>query len=68
MSRQRRHPGTKKRMAREAVTRTTDQRRELHALARDLVARGLASPLILSDTGARRPDDHHQHTDEGSAQ
>lgn len=43
------------------------QRRELHTLARDLVRRGLASPLILSDTGARRPDDHHQHTDEGSA-
>lgn len=67
MSRQRRHPGNKKRMARAGVTRTTDQRRELHALARDLVRRGLASPLILSDTGARRPDDHHQHTDEGSA-
>ena len=49
MSRQRRHPGTKKRMARAGVTRTADQRRELHALARDLVRRGLASPLMLSD-------------------
>ncbi|MET7793281.1 hypothetical protein ABZV25_05560 [Micrococcus luteus] len=66
MSRQCRHPGTKKRMARAGVTRTTDQRRELHALARDLVRRGLASPLILSDA-PRRQQMTPDTTTEGSA-
>lgn len=66
MSRQRRHPGNKKRMARAGVTRTTDQRRELHALARDLVRRGLASPLILSDA-PRRQQMTPDTTTEGSA-
>ena len=66
MSRPRRHPGTKKRMARAGVTRTTDQRRELHALARDLVRRGLASPLILSDA-PRRQQMTPDTTTEGSA-
>ncbi|OFS08393.1 hypothetical protein HMPREF3105_09435 [Micrococcus sp. HMSC31B01] len=66
MSRQRRHPGTKKRMARAGVTRTTDQRRELHALARDLVRRGLASPLILSHA-PRRQQITPDTTTEGSA-
>lgn len=66
MSRQRRHPGNRKRMARAGVTRTTDQRRELHALARDLVRRGLASPLILSDA-PRRQQITPDTTTEGSA-
>ncbi|KZE69849.1 hypothetical protein [Micrococcus aloeverae] len=66
MSRQRRHPGNRKRMARAGVTRTTDQRRELHALARDLVRRGLASPLILSDA-PRRQQMTPDTTTEGSA-
>lgn len=66
MSRQRRHPGNKKRMARAGVTRTAEQRRELHALARDLVRRGLASPLILSDA-PRRQQITPDTTTEGSA-
>ena len=66
MSRQRRHPGNRKRMARAGVTRTTDQRRELHALARDLVRRGLASPLIRSDA-PRRQQMTPDTTTEGSA-
>ncbi|MCV7738803.1 hypothetical protein M3G09_004895 [Micrococcus luteus] len=66
MSRQRRHPGNRKRMARAGVTRTADQRRELHALARDLVRRGLASPQILSDA-PRRQQITPDTTTEGSA-
>lgn len=66
MSRQRRHPGNRKRMARGRVPRTTDQRRELHALARDLVRRGLASPQILSDA-PRRQQMTPDTTTEGSA-
>lgn len=53
-------------MARAGVTRTADQRRELHALARDLVRRGLASPLILSDA-PRRQQMTPDTTTEGSA-
>lgn len=67
MSRQKHHPGNKKRNAREAVTPAPNQRAQLRDLARDLVARGLASPLILSDTGARRPDDQPHPTERSAA-